>query len=525
MVIALSEQSDLRVHVFHDERSAGYAALGIALSRRMPVMLLCTSGTAAAEFFPAVAESSQACVPLLVCTADRPPELQGIGAPQTMDQIDLYGRFARNFFNVPPQTGDDAPTWRPLARSAWESAVVRDPGPVHINLQFREPLVGAIDNVPPRDADSAARDSDHEVDPDDLADLNRLQTVREGVILAGAGVDDPTAVLALGERLGWPVIADPRSGCRNGSTAIVHADAILRHPKSAERLRPKVILRLGDPPASKVVNQWVTNSRAQIISVSEFERRIDPDQVVTRHVVMRPSRVAETLDHPRRERSWLDEWQRCEDLARAAIDATFASDRRISEPWLANAVCEALSDQETLMVSSSMPIRDVEWFARRCPRLVLANRGVNGIDGVVSTGIGIALGTRRPVTVLIGDVAYLHDSNSLINLARRDVDVRVVVVDNNGGGIFSFLDQARSLDVAVFERFFGTPHGSNLVELARAHGVDAREAVSREDVLSALKMDGSRVIVVKTNREENVAIHDRLNGAVADALNSFATGE
>jgi 2-succinyl-5-enolpyruvyl-6-hydroxy-3-cyclohexene-1-carboxylate synthase len=386
-------------------------------------------------------------------------------------------------------------------------------------------LVGAVENLPPRDAGSESHGVRHVLDPDDHAELVRLQDVAEGIILAGAGLDDPEAVLALGERLGWPVVADPRSGCRNGSSAIVHADAILRHPVSAERLVPKLILRLGEPPASKVVNQWVANSGAHIVAVSEMQRRIDPDQVVSRHIVARVSAVAAALDRLRGERSWCDAWQGCEDMARSAIDDVLDADRQVSEPWVARVVSGALDDHEALMVSSSMPIRDVEWFAKRCPRVVVANRGVNGIDGVVSTGIGVALGSEKPVTVLIGDVAFLHDSNSLINLAQRNVAVRVVVVDNNGGGIFSFLDQARTLDSAAFERFFGTPHGSDLTRLALAHGIEAQEVDTREGLLAALRSKGCRVIVVKTNREENVLVHDRLNRAVAAALDGLVTGE
>lgn len=245
MVIALSTRDDLRIHVFHDERSAAFAALGIALSQGRPAMLLCTSGTAAAEFLPAVAEASQACVPLLVCTADRPPELHGVGAPQTMDQMHLYGRFARDFVNLGPATSDAVETWRPIARSAWQTAVAQDPGPVHVNMQFREPLIGEPENIPPRDALFRSQSSEIHFEPSDLLELAEMQKTREGVILAGAGIDDPTGLIALGERLGWPVIADPRSGCRTDSSVIVHSDAILRHAVTADRLAPRVILRFG----------------------------------------------------------------------------------------------------------------------------------------------------------------------------------------------------------------------------------------------------------------------------------------
>jgi len=520
MILALEARKDLQIHVFHDERSAAFAALGIAISSGVPVIVLCTSGTAAAEFFPAVAESAQACVPLIVCTADRPPELQGVGAPQTMDQQNMYGRYVRHFLNVAPPTIESSGNWRKTAREVWSGAVSADPGPVHLNLQFREPLVGSPGELPPLlPAQSPIATAVQE----DLGDLQRLLGVSEGLILAGAGIDDPSAVTTLGERLGWPVAADPRSGCRTDSSVFVHLDSILRHQPTAERLTPKVILRFGAPPVSKVVNQWVASSGAEVVSISPLRRRIDPERVVTRHIIARASDVAASLKGNRPDRTWRENWKRCEDAARSALVAVFDSQTTVTEPWLAREVSASVADDEILLLSSSMPVRDVEWFAERCPRTVVANRGVNGIDGVSSTAIGLALGSGRPVTVLIGDLAFLHDSNALINFSDRPIDLRLVVIDNSGGGIFSFLEQAKSLDKPTFERFFGTPHRTDLVALARAHGVSAVSAESKEAVIQELYSRASKVLVVRTNREENVAAHDRLNRAVAERLAGLPT--
>jgi len=518
MALALVGDGRFRVHVFHDERSAAFAALGIGLATSRPAVLLCTSGTAAAEFFPAIAEASQACVPMLVCTADRPPELQGVGAPQTMDQERLYGGYVRSFLNVAPPAWEESGAWRAVASTAFGSSLAQPPGPVHVNLQFRDPLVGSAAEIPARTGATSTQVS--RAVPH-ISAISELGALGPGVILAGAGVDDPLVLVRLGERLGWPVVADPRSGCRAvGGNVITHADAILRHGPSAEILTPRVILRVGEPPASKVVNQWVGRSGARVVAVSPTGRRIDPEGVVSAHVACDVAAVAEALKAAPATPDFLVAWQKAEEIARASIARTMDSTALITEPWVARAVASSCADDEILLLSSSMPVRDVEWFADRCPRLVFANRGVNGIDGVMSTGVGLALGSGRRVTVLIGDVAFLHDSNALINLRQRDVSLRVVVVDNRGGGIFSFLDQAKSLEREQFELLYGTPHDTDLAALARAHGVNVSVASTRDDFDKTLDELDTGVLVVRTRRDENVIDHQHLNDAVAADLST-----
>lgn len=520
MALALVGDGRFRVHVFHDERSAAFAALGIGMATSRPAVLLCTSGTAAAEFFPAVAEASQACVPMLVCTADRPPELQGVGAPQTMDQERLYGGYVRSFHNVAPPTWDDSGTWRVVATGAFDASVARPCGPVHLNLQFRDPLVGSAAEIPVRPAVTSASVSRAMPDTNSISELAELGS---GVILAGAGVDDPQGLVRLGERLGWPVVADPRSGCRALEGKVVtHADAILRHGPTAEMLTPHAILRVGEPPASKVVNQWVGSSGARVVAVTSTGRRIDPEGVVGAHVTCGVADIAEALKAAPARPEFAAAWQQAEEVARASITRLMDSTSPITEPWAARTVASVCADDEILLLSSSMPVRDVEWFADRCPRQVFANRGVNGIDGVMSTGVGLALGSSRRVTVLIGDVAYLHDSNALINLQRRDVTLRIVVVDNRGGGIFSFLDQAKFLEREQFELLYGTPHDTDLLALARAHGLSATVVSERAEFVAALNSMDTGVLVVRTRRDENVADHQRLNDAVADALSTMS---
>jgi 2-succinyl-5-enolpyruvyl-6-hydroxy-3-cyclohexene-1-carboxylate synthase len=492
-----------------------------------------TSGTATVELHPAVVEAHQARVPMICCTADRPPQLHHVGAPQTVDQTRLYGPAVRWF--VDPGVPDDAaaPWWRSLAARAVAEAVGPPAGPVQVNLPFRDPLVGRPGELPPGRADGGPwhrRTAGAAVPAPAVIDevVGRLDG-RRGVVVAGWGIDDPAAVHRLAAALGWPVLAEPRSGCRVPAPATVaHADAVLRTPNAAARLRPEVVLQLGAPPASKVVGQWLAASGATHLVVDPDGAWLDPDRRADLAVASPPGALCDALAHRVAvvDPSWVAAWAAAEGAAARALAEVLDGRDAPTEPGAARDVVAGLPEGAALVVSSSMPVRDVEWYA--APRhgvRVLANRGANGIDGVVSTAVGVAL-TGAPTVLLVGDVALLHDTNGLLGLARRDVDLVVVVVDNDGGGIFSFLPQAALLDDAEFEQLFGTPHGVDLVELARVHGLDATVASRGHEVgpavAAGLAAGGPHVVVVRTDRHQNVAVHDELHaavaGAVADAL-------
>lgn len=520
IALALAARSELSLHVFHDERSGAFAALGAALATGAPSILACTSGTAAVNFHPAVVEADHARVPMIVCTADRPPELQGVGAPQTIDQHGLFGGSVRweHDPGVADAAGSDA--WRGVAAHAVAASLGPVPGPVHLNLPFREPLIGVARDLPPRagsDASFAAGSSLVDVP----AELAGLASRGRGVVLAGWGIDDSRAVTALAGRLGWPIVADPRSGIRSADGAVVlrHADSVLRHAPTAARLRPNVVLRLGDPPASKVVNAWIASSGALVVGVSPTGRTVDPDRVVVAQFAMQPSVACTMVADAPVDEGWLSEWRSVTAIATEVLRSALDRSSPISEPLVARVVAESSPEGAVLVLSSSMPVRDVEWFGGdvRAAR-VLSNRGANGIDGVTSTAIGAALAAGCPVVLLTGDVAFLHDSSALAGLAARGADVRIVVVDNGGGGIFSFLPQATALDGATFERLFGTPHSTDIVALARAHGIAARDADSRDELVAALGVQGPTVVRVRSDRSANVTEHERLNAAVAAAL-------
>ncbi len=326
---------------------------------------------------------------------------------------------------------------------------------------------------------------------------------------------------------GWPVLADPRSGCRLPEPTTVAAfDALLRHDRFSADHMPTVVLRLGRPPASKVLSQWLQASGARQVQVELPGHWVDPERSAATMVAADPTALCDALAKRLTGATgtpWAARWARAEAVAQRAITAALAAHRQPTEPLVARALGAAVPPGTTIVMSSSMPVRDVEWYAApRADVRFFANRGANGIDGVVSTAVGVALGTRGPTALLIGDIALLHDTNGLLGVAQRDVTLTVVVVDNDGGGIFSFLPQAKAMEAAEFDRLFGTPHGVDPAALAAAHGVPATLVSEASDVApaiaAALLEGGVRLLRIRTDRAANVAVHDEVHRAVALAL-------
>jgi 2-succinyl-5-enolpyruvyl-6-hydroxy-3-cyclohexene-1-carboxylate synthase len=519
MALALADDERITVHVHHDERAAAFLALGIGIATAVPAIVLTTSGTAAAELHPAVAEASFGRVPMLVVTADRPAELQSVGAAQTIDQTHLFGRAVRWFAEPGVADAAAASTWRSVASRAHHEATGAVPGPVHLNLAFREPLVGVAGELPPGRAGGAPW---HGVPSPAPAPAPVVLPGERGVIVAGGDVGDPAAALDLGDRLGWPVLADPRSGCRvPGPGSVAAFDALLRHEPFAATHRPDVVVRLGDPPASKALAAWMARSGARqyAVGVGWADPGRDADVVVR----TRPDAWCHGATGTVADPTWRRSWAEADAAAQRAIEAVLAGHADATDPFVARAVAAAASG--VLVVASSMPVRDVEWYA--APRVGLrvhANRGANGIDGVVSTAVGVAAGGGAPVTALVGDVAFLHDANALLGLAARELDLTVVVVDNRGGAIFSFLSQKELLPAERFEQLFGTPHDVDLAALAVVYGLPALAVHDAEGLAPALaavsSAPGTHVVVVRTDREANVAVHRSLTDAVARSLTS-----
>lgn len=516
MALALVAHQGISVQIFHDERSAAFAALGHGLATQRPALVLCSSGTAGAHFYAGVIEADAAAVPLIVVTADRPPELWARGAPQTIDQTHLYGTHVRDFVEPGVAEDLDPTTWRPLARRLWNSATGLVPGPVHANLSFRDPLTGIPDTLPePIEANESATVAI--ANATTIDDLQQRLSPSAGVIVVGRSQTEPAAILKLAEHLGWPVLSDHRSGCRSPSSAVVVRcfDSLLRSPSFASSHRPDVVLRIGEIVASKALSQWLSASAAagtSVLSSRPHGRNIDPESIASVQFD-EPGVIAELADRmtgAAADPAWLTRWSDADRAAVAALDTVIADSPQPNEIAIAQACVRAVPTGGALVLSSSMPIRDVEWFGpNRDDITVLANRGANGIDGVVATALGVAL-AGQPTVCLIGDVAFLHDSSTLIALQRRTADLTIVVTNNDGGGIFSFLPQHRLLDAADYEELFGTPHGTDLEALVRAHGLAVQDFV---DPIPA--PSGIRVVIASTERQSNLDLHDRVHHAVA----------
>lgn len=521
------------VDVFHDERSAAFAALGSALVSGIASIALCTSGTAAAHFHAAVIEADLSTVPLIVITADRPPELRDVGAPQTIDQTKLYGSAVRWFHDPGVPVLEAATTWRSLAARAVWSASGGHAGPVHLNLPFREPLVGRI--IP----ELIAVTLDEERSPTrhrlvgrsrlHLEDVRRVASElsgRRGVVIAGRGCGRPDGVEVVAQALGWPVFAEPRAGCGSGTHTILHADALVRIANIVQSLEPDVVLRLGEPPASKALAQWVVASGAQQIHVSETGRTHDPDHRVGLRI---DADVDEFLDaltahvSPSDQDAWWGKWSAADHVVRSVLEERDDTSESWSAALATRAVMRNLPVGSHVVLSSSMPIRDVEWFAGDTSHVTVhANRGANGIDGVIATAIGVSSASGVPTFVLIGDVAVIHDASTLLSVSRSARDVRIVVVNNDGGGIFHHLPQATAVDSATFEAVYGTPHGIDFALLGESLGMKAYDfdRITR-DVEIALNAPGPSIIQFRTDRTADLAFHRDTHEAIAIRMREF----
>jgi 2-succinyl-5-enolpyruvyl-6-hydroxy-3-cyclohexene-1-carboxylate synthase len=530
LVGALVRDGRLRATSHLDERSAAFFALGAARASGRPLALACTSGTAAANYLPAVVEAHEAGVPLLVLTADRPPELRAVGAGQAIDQIGLYGRSVRWFVEVGNHeaTPESVRWMRMLACRAVGATRAGRPGPVHLNFPLREPLVPPAELRPdpaPGRPDGAPWIALPGVEPPGepgaLAEV--LAGTRRGVVVAGTERDPATgAVVAqAAATAGWPLLADPLSGARRGPAAVAHYDALLRDPAFAAARRPDLVLRVGDLPTSKPLRAWLAGlAGVPQVAFAPPSAWADPDAAVRE---LLPGAAASTLaaaELPPAEAGWLEGWRSADARVGDAFEVVLGEE--LSEPRVARELCRTLPAGGTLVVASSMPVRDVESFAAvrdDAPR-VLANRGANGIDGTVSTAFGVALATGGPVVALLGDLALLHDVGGLLAGRRLGLSLVLVVLNNDGGGIFEFLPVAGERD--FFEEHVATPHGVDLAHAAALYGCalerPADLAGLRAAVDGALRRGGTTIVEVRTNRDANLALHRRATEAALAAI-------
>lgn len=532
LVVAAAAHPAVEVVVAIDERSAAFHALGWAKAAGSPAAVITTSGTAVANLLPAVVEADMAGVPLVILSADRPPEFRRVGANQAIDQVGLFGGFVRLSLDLgPAEVRSEAPRlWRSSVSQALAACrgFSGRPGPAHLNLSFREPTVPVSDDGRSHEEPyphSAPGRSDGRGWTETVAGnhpspelverlIDAIERSRRGVILSGAGTSGARSVVTLGEHLGWPVLATAESGLRQEEGVISAAHHLVG------RIEPDLIIRFGSPGPSRRLVELVSGPTPQAVIGSTWS---DPGRAADLLVDADPAAVASAVADaaPARPRDeWGKWWQEADHAVRALLVPELEG--RITEPAMAWGVGTVGAD--LLIVASSMPIRDVEAYAFQAPAIV-ANRGASGIDGFVSTALGASRLAARPVA-LTGDLSLLHDSNGFL------VDTRpgcvFVVADNAGGGIFSFLPQADHVG-GEFERLFATPSGRDFGRLAGFHDL---HMVKVEDVpslqaavRSAWETGGCHLVVGETNRDENVTEHVRLNRLAAEAVASVPQPE
>ncbi len=523
ILLSLVREPKIRCWSHIDERCAGFFAVGAAKAAGRPVAITCTSGTATANFAPAVIEAWHARVPLIVLTADRPPELREVGAGQAIDQIKLYGDAVKWFFEVGVDRADAASLrWiRQLACRAYGTALTGRPGPVHLNFPLREPLVlGAPlpdDPVPGR---PGGRPWTRVSPSSRAAPAPPRQLPPRGVVVAGRDERDAglgPAAAAFAQLSAYPLLADPLSGARRGRGAIATYDLLLRDPEFTARTRPELVIRVGDLPTSKPLRAWLQSLAAvEQVALDPEAAWQDPAGVVSEIVAADPVATLRAWIEPH-EPAWLGQWRRADAAVTAAIERELPS-AELSEPSVARLLGDALAPDTILFVASSMPIRDVELYlgtGDELPRVV-SNRGANGIDGTVSTAFGVAAATARPVVVLIGDVALAHDIGGLLAAGRLGLDLTIVVLNNDGGGIFDFLPVSGEAD--AFEEHVTTPHGLDFERAAALYGLGYAHAQTPAELELALGGRGTRLIEVRTDRAENLALHRRVAEAALRAL-------
>jgi 2-succinyl-5-enolpyruvyl-6-hydroxy-3-cyclohexene-1-carboxylate synthase len=543
--IVLSLAREPRIHTWShvDERCAGFFALGAARAGGAPVAVTCTSGTASANLAPAVVEAHWARIPLIVLTADRPAELRDNGAGQAIDQIKLYGDAVKWFCEVelpgPALPTESALRWmRTLACRAYWTASEGRPGPVHLNLPLREPLIptGPLgpDPVPGRDNGRpwVTRRAPSAGAAGPAAQVS-VAVVTRGVIVCGRderaeGMAD--AVDRLAAAAGWPVLADPLSRARSGANAIATYDLLLRDESFAGSVAPNLVIRVGDLPTSKPLRTWLAGlgPSCEQLALDPDATWQDPAAVVAEIEPGDPVAALQALTDaaggpaaPARDLGWLTRWTDADERVSRALADALAEDGAgggaLTEPLVAARLGEWLAEPPVaaahpiLFSAASMPIRDLELYlpARRPLPRVLSNRGANGIDGTISTAFGVAAAAGQPVVALIGDVALAHDIGGLLAARRLDLELTIVLINNDGGGIFHFL--AISGEEDAFEEHIATPTGLDFAQVAQLFGLRYVHALSEQDlrhaVSEAVGSGAVTLIEVRTDRAGNLALH------------------
>jgi 2-succinyl-5-enolpyruvyl-6-hydroxy-3-cyclohexene-1-carboxylate synthase len=554
LALALARDPRVQVHVQLDERSGGFLALGAAKATGRPAVVACTSGTAAAELLPVVVEASQARVPLVVVTADRPPRLRGTGANQTILQPGLYGEYVHASFDLPvPSTAGQEAWWHQAAREALEAMATDPTGPVHLNCPFEEPLTPSPD-VHPIAVDLEGEPfawpprPEAELDPDEADRLaERVSGARGAVVFGGWPGHLSGEGRFWAELLGWPVLAEPTSGARQPESSLAAGQALIAGAW-ADAYRPDVVIQFGAYPTSRTTQRFVASAEHLLVAdrwhldpdpdrLASWRLAVDPgalSSALARHPVIQGGGIALTGQRSKEEieelwrgrihpapLDWTAEWRAADERARDVLDGSMDGWDEPFEPRIARDVASWIPDAGRLFVGNSTPIRDLDLAMRpRAGLTVMANRGASGIDGLVSTALGVSIARHGPVVALVGDLSFLHDAGAVLWNASRDVDLIVVVVNNGGGHVFSLLPQR---DLPEHRELFVTPHAVDIGGLCGAAGAGHVRVERAPDLLPALDRAagagrGIRVVEVVVDAELGLRRRAELRRAVDAAL-------
>ncbi|HUV30051.1 MAG TPA: 2-succinyl-5-enolpyruvyl-6-hydroxy-3-cyclohexene-1-carboxylic-acid synthase [Acidobacteriota bacterium] len=545
LTVAAARNTRARACVHYDERGAGFFALGHARAGLEPAVLICTSGTAAANFLPAVIEASLDMIPMIVLTADRPPELRDTGANQTIDQAKMFQPYVRWQADLPcPDDRLDPAFWLTTIDQAVYRARRSPAGPVHLNCMFREPLIPSPDacrtgNAPAAIArwDKSRRPFSDYSGPTEMPDSGAVTALAEtigrtarGLLLVGSlrNSREQEAVARLSQKLRWPTLPDIRSGLRLtdfGKQALRHYDLLLRSESRARMLGPEVVLQIGGRMVSKRLLRYVEDlSSSEYVLVDNHPFRYDPAHRVSRRIECDIDAFCEALATAasgRTDKDWQGRISRTDLAISTVVENELDENPRLTEPSVARMISRQLGSGSALFLANSMPIRLMDMYAAVGASVpIAANRGASGIDGTVACAAGFAAGTGRPTTLLIGDLALLHDLNSLALLGAAPSPVTVIVLNNNGGGLFDLLPVAEHAD--VFEEFFVAPHGRTFEKAAAMYDVPYERPDSAQSFTEACRgaqEDGaSRLIEVMTDRQESIETHKRIREQIAKAL-------
>ena len=533
LAIATLRTPELSHSVELDERVAAFVALGRAKRTGSPVALVCTSGTAAANYLPAVAEASMSGVPLVVITADRPPEHQGWGVGQAFDQRGLYNRQVRDEITM-PVGGDGGEAF--CLRAGWRSVVtaIEQTGPVHVNWAFRLPIEPTGPPITPRQTPFNAPPVPRVVDSEVDYLVERLQSANKPLIIAGPDTVQPGAALPLvdsAHALGIPVLADALSGLRGvQSPALIGAPSTVTTAPQAPT--PDLIIHLGHTPTAKALRLWWESTTAEHLLVDPKAQWHDPSHVVTARCVSDPTLLlrdaATQMGAAEPAGDWLSEWQTLGRTVAATIDDVLVGWPTTTEAHIAKTLVNEISADDQVIASSSMPVRDIDTFGSvNDAATVLSNRGINGIDGVVATAIGAYHGAsaladagqaqRGRTYVLIGDVAALHDVGGLLSAARNDVPLTIVIPNNDGGGIFSLLPIRDALDDADFNELFHTPHGSTFEAFGGHESITYRHAPDlRNALIETALLPGVVILEMTVDTPERLSLGRAIQTAISE---------